>query len=246
MSIHEPLISYPEGCIAGSFVRRVKRFSVEIIVDGESVWIHSNNTGSMMGLLRQGSPILASPAANPNRKLKWTQEAVGLNMSSGVKWVGVNTQTPNKMLKAAFEAGRLHWATGYTLFKSEAKVGDSRADGVLRTADDSLPPLWIECKNVTMVEDEVACFPDAVTERGRKHLNNMINLVKQGQRAAFFYLIQRPDGHCFAPADVIDPAYADLFYEALELGVEVYPYRATVTEAGIELGELLPVNPKAF
>ena len=246
MSTHEPLISYPEGCIAGSFVRRVKRFSVEIIVDGESVWIHSNNTGSMMGLLRQGSPILASPAANPNRKLKWTQEAVGLRMASGVKWVGVNTQTPNKMLKAAFEADRLHWAKGYTVFKSEAKVGDSRADGVLRTADDSLPPLWIECKNVTMVEDEVACFPDAVTERGRKHLNNMINLVKQGQRAAFFYLIQRPDGHCFAPADVIDPAYADLFYEALELGVEVYPYRATVTEAGIELGELLPVNPKAF
>lgn len=246
MSIREPLISYPDGCIAGSFVRRVKRFSVEILVDGESVWIHSNNTGSMMGLLRHGSPILASPAANPNRKLKWTQEAVGLNMASEVKWVGVNTQTPNKMLKAAFEAGRLHWAEGYTVFKSEAKVGDSRADGVLRTEDDSLPPLWIECKNVTMVEDEVACFPDAVTERGRKHLNNMINLVKQGHRAAFFYLIQRPDGHCFAPADVIDPAYADLFYEALELGVEVYPYRATVTEVGIALGELLPVNPKVF
>ncbi|MCT4535313.1 DNA/RNA nuclease SfsA [Halodesulfovibrio sp.] len=246
MSSLEPLILYPEGCIAGSFVRRVKRFSVEILVNGESVWIHSNNTGSMMGLLRQGSPILASPAANPNRKLKWTQEAVGLHMSSGIEWVGVNTQTPNKMLKAAFEADRLHWAEGYTQFKSEAKVGDSRADGVLRTEDDSLPPLWIECKNVTMVEDEVACFPDAVTERGRKHLNNMINLVKQGHRAAFFYLVQRPDGHCFAPADVIDPQYAELFYEALELGVEVYPYRATVTEAGIALGELLPVNGKAF
>ncbi|SIO38354.1 DNA/RNA nuclease SfsA [Halodesulfovibrio marinisediminis] len=246
MYIQEPLISYPKGCISGSFVRRVKRFSVEILVEGESVWIHSNNTGSMMGLLRQGSPILASPATNPNRKLKWTQEAVGLNMPSGVKWVGVNTQAPNKMLKVAFEAGRLHWAEGYTVFKSEAKVGDSRADGVLKTEDDSLPPLWIECKNVTMVEDDVACFPDAVTDRGRKHLNNMINLVKQGHRAAFFYLVQRPDGHCFAPADVIDPAYADLFYQALELGVEVYPYRATVTEAGIELGELLPVNPKAF
>ncbi|WP_430734861.1 DNA/RNA nuclease SfsA [Halodesulfovibrio aestuarii] len=246
MSVEEPLILYPEGCIVGSFVRRVKRFSVEILVDGESVWIHSNNTGSMMGLLRQGSPILASPAANPDRKLKWTQEAVGLNMVTGINWVGVNTQTPNKMLKAAFEAGRLHWGEGYTVFKSEAKIGDSRADGVLRTEDDSLPPLWIECKNVTMVEDEVACFPDAVTERGRKHLNNMINVVKQGHRAAFFYLIQRPDGHCFAPADIIDPAYAELFYEAIELGVEVYPYRATVTEAGIVLGELLPVNPKAF
>ncbi|OBQ50175.1 DNA/RNA nuclease SfsA [Halodesulfovibrio spirochaetisodalis] len=246
MSSSEPLISYPQGCIAGSFVRRVKRFSVEIEVEGESVWIHSNNTGSMMGLLRKGSPILASPAANPNRKLKWTQEAVGLHMPAGIKWVGVNTQTPNKMLKAAFEAGRLHWAEGYSVFKSEAKVGDSRADGVLRTNDGSLPPLWIECKNVTMVEDEVACFPDAVTERGRKHLNNMMNLVKQGHRAAFFYLIQRPDGHCFAPADVIDPAYAELFYEALDMGVEVYPYRAVVTETGIALGELLPVNGKAF
>ncbi|MCG8533446.1 MAG: DNA/RNA nuclease SfsA [Desulfovibrionales bacterium] len=246
MSSKRPLIAYPKGCVAGSFVRRVKRFSVEIMVEGESVWIHSNNTGSMMGLLREGSPVLASPATNPNRKLKWTQEAVGLHMPDGVKWVGVNTQTPNKMLKIAFEEGLLSWAEGYDVFKSEAKVGDSRADGLIRCSDDSKPPIWVECKNVTMVEDEVACFPDAVTERGQKHLRNMMSLVQQGQRAVFFYLIQRPDGHCFAPADVIDPAYAELFYEALELGVEVYPYRATVTEDGIYLGELLPVNPKCF
>ena len=242
----QPLLQYPEGCIVGEFVRRVKRFSVEITVQGEPVWIHSNNTGSMMGLLRKGSPVLASPANNPKRKLQWTQEAVGLQTPQGLQWVGVNTQTPNKMLKAAFEAKSLHWAKGYDLFKSEAKIGDSRADGVLRTKDDSLPPLWIECKNVTMVEDDVACFPDAQTDRGQKHLRNMMRLISEGYRTAFFYLVQRPDGHCFAPADVIDPAYADLFYKAFDMGVEVYPYRATITHAGIALGELLPVNPRCF
>ncbi len=288
-----PLLPFPSGCITGAFVRRVKRFSVEMRYRDESVWIHSNNSGSMMGLLRPGASVLASPAANPNRKLRWTQEAVRMTNFGGDFWVGVNTLVPNRLLEAAFHAGKLPWAAGYTHFRREASYGESRLDarldapsggqpgvqpnvqpdvspdiwpgirratcpsaegvgknaGALSQKADttpSLPPLWVECKNVTMVEDNVACFPDAATERGQKHLREMMGLVRQGHRAACFYLIQRADGACFGPADVVDPAYADLFWQAVDAGVEMYPHRAIVTERGIDLGDLLPLTECRF
>ena len=157
-------------------------------------------------------------------------------------WVGVNTSVPNRMIEVAFHAGRLAFAAGYTQCRREAKRGESRLDACLTGPD--LPPLWVECKNVTMVEDGVACFPDPATERGQKHLRELMDIVRCGERAAMFYLVQRPDGHCFGPADVVDPAYAALFYEAMDAGVEIYPYRASVSPAGIELEGLLPVAPR--
>ncbi len=224
---------------------------------GAETWVHSNNSGSMLGLMRPNLPILISPAANPARKLAYTQEAVWLpkawNKSSPQApdstdpvaytqgfWVGVNTSVPNKLLEAAFHAGRLPFAAGYTQFKREAKRGASRLDACI-TAEGK-PPLWVECKNVTMVEDDVALFPDAATERGQKHLMELMDIVRNGERAAMFYLVQRADGHCFGPADVIDPAYAALFWQAVDMGVEVYPMRGIVTAAGIELGEVLPLT----
>lgn len=251
-----PLLPLPQDCILGSFVQRRKRFSVELALHGEPVWVHSNNSGSMLGLTLPGSPVLASPAANPNRKLKYTQECVWLaqtatpdnpaiqplpRQSASGFWVGVNTSVPNRMLEAAFHAGRLHFAKGYTSLVREAKRGQSRLDGLM--TGPGLPPLWVECKNVTMVEDDAACFPDAASERGQKHLRELMDIAAQGERAAMFYLVQRPDGRCFAPADFIDPDYARLFYEALACGVEVYPYRALVGVDGIDLGGLIPLRP---
>lgn len=250
----QPLILFPPACVTGRFVRRQKRFSVEITVEGSSVWIHSNNSGSMLGLTLPGTPVLASPAANPNRKLAFTQECVWCantapHMGKELKdiladpkgfWVGVNTSTPNRMLAAAFAAGRLPFAAGYTHFKPETPRGESRLDACI--TGPNLPTLWVECKNVTMVEDGVACFPDAVTLRGQKHLREMIDIVQEGERAATFYLVQRADGECFGPADVIDPAYAELFWEAVQAGVEVYAFRTTISLEGIYLGEQIPLQ----
>ena len=269
-----PLLPLPPHCIVAAFVARRKRFSVLLQHEGADLWVHSNNSGSMMGLCLPGAPVLASPASNPDRKLKYTQECVwlarkavpelvesvresgphesgphepsahessALSPSSGF-WVGVNTSTPNRMLEAAFHARRLPFAQGYTTLVREAIRGQSRLDGLLTAPD--LPPLWVECKNVTMVEDNAACFPDAASERGQKHLRELMDIVACGERAAMFYLVQRPDGECFAPADFIDPAYAALFYEALSAGVEMYPFRALVSPAGIDLGPMLPVRPE--
>ncbi len=259
-SPHSPLLPHPENCRVGLFLRRQKRFSVAVELNGEEIWIHSNNSGSMLGLMRPRTPVLLSPALNPARKLPFTQEAVWMPKHWQAKhwqekspshnpqdytdgfWAGVNTSVPNKLLEAAFHAGLLPFATGYTNLKREAKRGASRLDACLTAPD--MPTLWVECKNVTMVEDDVALFPDAATERGQKHLLELMDIVKSGERAAMFYLIQRADGACFGPADMIDPAYAKLFWQAVESGVEVYPMRAVVTAQGIDLGEILPLTKK--
>lgn len=259
-----PLLPLAASYRVAAFVRRVKRFSVELETADGPLWAHSNNSGSMLGLTRPGAPVLVSPAAAPGRKLPYTQECVWLAEravpgatepdGAGVAaregklpagpgfWVGVNTSTPNRMLEAAFRAGRLPFAAGYTELRREAKRGRSRLDGLFTGPD--LAPLWVECKNVTMVEDDAACFPDAASERGRKHLRELMDIVARGERAAMFYLVQRPDGHCFAPADFIDPDYAELFAEALAAGVEMYPFRAVVTPEGIDLGPRLPLAPR--
>jgi sugar fermentation stimulation protein A len=124
-----PLLPFPPGCVVGRFVRRVKRFSVELELDGEPLWVHSNNSGSMLGLMRPGAAVLASPAPNPDRKLKYTQELVRCD-GNGPRgfWVGVNTSVPNRLLEAAFHAGRLPWAAGYTSLRREARRGESRLD----------------------------------------------------------------------------------------------------------------------
>ena len=183
-----PLLPLPPHCIVAPFVARRKRFSVLLQHQGADLWVHSNNSGSMLGLCLPGAPVLVSPASNPDRKLKFTQECVwlarravpelvesahesgphesgayesgALSPASGF-WVGVNTSTPNRMLEAAFHARRLPFAQGYTTLVREAKRGQSRLDGLLTAPD--LPPLWVEGKNVTMEEDNTACFPDAAS-----------------------------------------------------------------------------------
>ena len=232
-------IPFHAPCRSAAFIRRIKRFTVEAeALDGPDrgaiLKAHTNNTGSMLGLLRPGGAALLSPAANPDRKLKYTLEGLSL----GKAMVGVNTLTPNRMLYTAWECGAMPQMDGYEHFQKEAKVGHSRLDAHLTG---ELGDLWVECKNVTLVEDDVARFPDAVTERGQKHLRELMDLAAAGSRVALFFLVQRPDGRCFGPADFIDPTYAELFYEALDAGVEAWPYVAEVDENGITLGRRLQV-----
>ena len=201
---------------------------------GEILKAHTNNTGSMLGLLCPGTTLFLSPAANPDRKLKYTLESLILDNNM----VGVNTLTPNRMLQRAWQTGAMPELAGYDDFRKEAPAGASRLDAHL-TGDRG--DLWVECKNVTLVEDQVACFPDAVTERGQKHLHELMKLVRPGTRAALFFLIQRPDSKCFGPADFIDPAYAELLGKALDKGVEVWPYVARVDRNGVTLDKRLKV-----
>ncbi len=247
--VGNPLLPFPEGCVTGRFLRREKRFFVHVLIDGRPDVAHTNNTGSMLGLLRPGAPVLLSPALRPGRKLRWTLELVwvgpvwekGFDSGNGCGfWVGVNTSTPNRLLEAAFYAGRLPWASGYTRLTREKNRGSSRLDALLEGP--GLPRLWVECKNVTLAEDDVALFPDAVSARGLKHLEALEAIVKDGERGAMFYCIQRPDGACFAPADMIDPAYAEAFCHARAAGVEIYAHQTVLSPKGIEINACVPVS----
>lgn len=219
------------------FVRREKRFLVLCEKDGKEFWIHSNNTGAMTGLTRRGARILASRSDNPGRRLSHTLEAVYSTGAGG--WVGVNTSVPNRMLARAFLAGALPFAAGCSTLRTEATRGTSRFDGLF--TGEGLPPLWVECKNVTLVEECVAYFPDARSERGCRHLHDLCEAVDAGERAAMFYLVQRPDARCFGPADFVHPDYAELFWTAVDRGVEIWAFRADVSPAGVRLAGRLPL-----
>lgn len=233
-----PFLAFPENCSIARFRTRKNRFLVEADRRGELLVAHCNNSGSMLGLLRRGGEVLLSPALSPGRRLPHTLELV----SHCGFWVGVNTLTPNRLLRLAWESGAMPELAGYDRFRSEVKIGGSRLDASLSNARGVL---WVETKNVTLVEDEVAYFPDAVTERGQKHLRELTALARRGERAACFFLVQRPDARCFAPADFIDPQFTALLYEAAEEGVEVWAYRAMVSPGGIGLGPRLPFRKKA-
>lgn len=259
--MQKPLIYFPEGCVIGRFVKRYKRFFIEAIVNGKAILAHTNNTGSMLGLLQPGTPILLSPATNPSRKLNWTVELIWTggkypeeaklpsypNKIGGVTpfhsnlgfWVGVNTLIPHKFFKLAFEAGLFSWTKGYSICEAEKKTGISRLDICLQ--GEGLPRLWVECKNVTLVEDNIALFPDAISKRGLKHIEELESIIDAGERAATFYCVQRQDGQSFGPAYSIDPDYAKAFWNAQKKGVEIYPYRIDITTIGLSLGNLLPV-----
>ena len=191
-----------------------------------------------MGLLRKGNPVLLSPSDRPERKLKWTLEAVGIGTEANFFWAGVNTLVPNRLLPALFQKGLLPWARGYSCLKREATCGESRIDGFLSGA--GLPDLWVECKNVTLVEDGEAAFPDAVTVRGAKHLRTLERLCGQGMRAAMLYIVQRPDATCFRAAEYVDEGYAKALAHAAERGVEVHPVVVHVDENGIYYGGEIP------
>ena len=228
------LLKFPSGSRSALFVAREKRFLVHVLVDGMSVIAHTNNSGSMLGLLRPGMEVFISPAVSPKRKLPYTLELV---RPCG-EWVGVNTSIPNRLLKRAWETGAISELSGYTHFLAEAVYGNSRLDARLSGPHGEL---WIEAKNVTMVEDQVACFPDAVTTRGQKHLLELMSLAESGVRVGVFLAVQRQDGRCFGPADFIDPRFAQLFWMAVDRGVEFWPHVVHASPEGIALGPRLPL-----
>ncbi len=223
------------GLQPARFLERRKRFTVLAENGSGPVSIHTNNTGSMLGLLRPGCRIWWSQAQGPGRKLAGTLELTDFHGTL----CGVNTSTPLRLLEAAWRAGFLPEAQGYTAFRREVTQGASRLDARL---DGPGGPCFVECKNVTLVEGGEAMFPDAVSERAVKHLAELAGLAASGVRAALFLLVQRGDGRCFGPADLIDPAWARAFAQALDAGVEAWTYRAAISLSGIGLGARLPVR----
>lgn len=233
------MVKHAGPLVEARFLRREKRFLIQVENDQGVFWAHSNNTGSMLGLLRPGRTVWLSRHDNPKRRFQHTLEAVLAPDFATIVPVGVNTLTPNRMLRAAVAARALPEALGHDGFAAEPGFEGGRLDALLSGPEGNI---WVETKNVTLVEDGLALFPDAPTERGRKHLRELTRLAREGRaRAALFFLVQRPDGACFAPAGMIDPDYARLFAEAVAAGVEVWAWRGEVGPEGVRLGPRLPL-----
>ena len=226
----------------GGQVRRAKlvgrrvRFLMDFMDGNGPFTAHTNNTGTMLGLLTPGCEALLTVSDAPSRKYACTVEALRFCGLRGDFWVGVNTSLPTRMLRAAWAAGLLPGCGGYTQFQAEPRFAHGRLDARLSGPDGEL---LVETKNVTLVEECVAQFPDAPTERGRKHLVELMRLVRAGTRAALFFAVQRPDGECFGPADAVDPEYGELLREAVAAGVEVWPFVVDVAQDGYRLGRRL-------
>ncbi len=201
--------------------------------DGTVVTAHCTNSGSMKTCIEDDAPVYLTPVNDPKRKTKFTWEMIYINNG----WIGVNTSMPNLLAFEAVRDGAIKNLKGYTSVIREVKFEDSRFD---LFAENDNEKCFIEVKNVTMKDGDYAAFPDAVTTRGRKHLNTLIEVKKQGIRAVMLYIIQRMDIEIFTPAKDIDPEYAETLMKAYKAGVEIIPVQAEVTPENIELIRELP------
>ncbi len=227
---------FPSPLVPGVLIHRYQRFLADVrLVDGRVVTAHCPNSGSMKGCNVPGRDVLLSPAQNPKRKTRYTWELIHLPYT----WVGINTLTANRLVaEAALERGIPELGPFEKLTK-EVKLAHSRIDFCLLRGDISV---FVEVKNVTLVEGSTAFFPDAPTARGRKHIQTLADAIHRGHRSVMFYVVQREDAKRFAPAAHIDPAYAQLLRRAHQTGVEIIVYRARVTPEEIALEMPLPVD----
>jgi len=221
--------------IKGTLIRRYKRFLVDVrLKNGRLVTAHCPNSGSMLACSEPGRPVYLSLHNDPKRRTRYTWELIDMPNSL----VGVNTLVPNRLAQASVVAARVPELAGYDRIRAEVKVGrHSRIDLLL---EKGLQRCFVEVKNCTLVENGVACFPDAVTSRGLKHLVELQEQVQSGHRGVMFYLVQRMDAHIFRPADHIDPAYGQELRKAVKKGVEVLAYDVILDLKGIELRAALP------
>ena len=238
------------GLVPGTLIQRYKRFLADVrLEDGGVVTAHTTNTGSMKTCWEPGDRVLLEPAANPDRKLKFTWLAV--ERSGG--WVGVETGMPNRVVAEAARRDALPGLTGLHGVRTDVKYGaeNSRIDVLALDGGDR--QVFIEVKNTTLKAGDWALFPDAVTERGTKHLRELQAMVRQGHRAAIAFFVHRTDVDRFDAAREIDPAYAAELDRAAETGVVVLPLAVhlIISQAagglwnlGWELPGLLPWIPR--
>lgn len=225
----------PVPLLEGKLLRRYKRFFTDIeLADGTIVVAHTPNTGSMKQCSVAGYDVLISESDNPKRKLKYTLELIKV----GPYWVDTHTQRTNRVVEEALRNNKIESLEDFQV-QSEYKFGDSRIDFYLEKVASKV---LVEVKNVTLCCNETtACFPDAVTTRGQKHLRELLAAKEQGYRAVIFFLIQRNEATEFSPADDIDPEYGRLLREVVAGGVEAMAYKTIVTPEENRVGERIPV-----
>ncbi len=222
--------------VDGHFLSRDNRFRVTVQVDGQGVWAHLANSGRLGELLVPGRRVVLVERAGAHRKTAYDLSAVWMD---GV-WVSVDARLPNDLVAEALDAGKLGPLAGYPEVRREVTFGGSRLDFLLEAGDKQ--PCWVEVKSVTLVVDGWACFPDAVTLRGRRHLLELASAVEMGYRAVALFVVQRDDARGLRPHDESDPGFGQTLRAVAQRGVEVYAYGCRIEPGRAMIERPLPVN----
>jgi len=224
----------------GRLIRRYKRFLADVVTDaGDELCIHCPNTGSMLNCMGEGARVWFQRNSDPKRKLPGTWELVETPQG---RLACVNTARANRLVEEALLAGVIGELNGFTALKREVAYGleNSRVDFRL---DYPTGPAFVEVKSVTLgfADTAVAAFPDAVTDRGARHLRELAVLARQGLRAVQLYCVNLTGIEAVRPAGEIDPRYAAALRDAVETGVEVLAYGVELSPEEIRLVRPLPV-----
>jgi len=230
-------MNFENKLISGVFIKRYKRFFVDVKTKGKKITAHCPNTGSMMGLLSSGNKVWISRSNNEKRKLRYTLQII----EKDKKKIGINTHLTNKIVKEALENGIIKEFEKTAIIMPEQKFGpNTRFDFLIKDKKDTS---FIEVKNVTLSRSPMlAEFPDAVTSRGSKHISNLISATKKGYKSYLFFVIQRNDCNKFSIAKDIDPQYAKLLTVALKNNVKIICYDCKFSSKGIKLNKKVKVQ----
>lgn len=229
--------------VTGRLLRRYKRFLADVVLDatGETVTAHCANPGAMTGLLAPEARVWLSRAADPARKLAWSWELVEAQFGAGPVLVGIHTGRPNAIAAEAIAAGRIPALAGYAGLRREVRYGQaSRVDMLLDGP--GRPDCYVEVKNVHLMRQSgLAEFPDSVTARGARHLDELGAMVEAGHRAVMLFVVQMPADAVALAAD-IDPAYATAFARARARGVEAQAWVCSLSPHEIVLDRAIPIR----
>ena len=230
-------MNFENKLISGLFIKRYKRFFVDVKINNQVITAHCPNTGSMCGLLKKGNKVWVSRSNNPNRKLKYTLEIIE---DQKIK-VGVNTHSTNKIVYHALKNNLIDELKNSLEIKPETKFGkNTRFDFLVINKNFKS---FIEVKNVTLSrEKKKAEFPDAVTSRGLKHVKELMNASKKGYKIFILYLIQREDCDLFSIADDIDANYAEALAKAVKNNLNVLCYDCKFSTKGIKLNRKIKIK----
>ena len=225
-------MNFENKLISGQFIKRYKRFFVDVKIDGKIITAHCPNTGSMYGLLKKNNKVWLTKSNNPNRKLKYTLQIIQDKKSK----VGINTHLTNKIVLEALQNNLIKEFDKKTEIKPETKFGtNTRFDFLISKKNFKA---FIEVKNVTLSREKgIAEFPDAVTSRGLKHIKELIKAKNKGYKIYILYLIQRNDCEYFKIAEDIDPEYSDSLSKAVKKKLNILCFDCKFSSKGIKLNQ---------
>jgi sugar fermentation stimulation protein A len=234
--------------VPATLIRRYKRFLADVeLADGTLITAHVANPGAMTGLQTEGARVWLSKSPSLARKLPYSWELIEADFGAAQELVGVNTMHPNPIVAEALAAGTIPELAGYASVRREVKYGrilngkGSRVDFLLEDA--ARPPCYLEVKNVHLMRREgIDEFPDSVTARGAKHLDELAEMVASGARAVMLFVVQIGSARSFALARDIDPAYGRAFDKARAAGVEALAWTCDLTRQEIRLGRPVPLE----